>query len=217
MSSFGMFFCNLSDICESNSVVALQDLLFLVLNIIIRFGMESGVSKETVVSGNLMVHALGGSGIEKGWSLLINLLELLPIFVVPILMVVLYIVTYRNSNWNCLNHFFTVGNFLSYMLMSMHWMLESSMIVASEELVNFGKIFAPRIIYSIGLILFVLLALSLSRNKKDIISASNPTETLASVATGMLSAWSSTILLLLGRQGSYVALVCILGGMILLL
>ncbi|XP_020575148.1 GPI ethanolamine phosphate transferase 3 [Phalaenopsis equestris] len=192
--------------------VAAENYLFLVLNILIRFGIESGMSKETLGSSFSIVRSFASNGIEKGWSLLISLLELLPIVVLWILVIFLYIITFRKSTSKILKLFFTMGNILSCMLMSVHWILESNMIAASAELVNFAKIFAPRIIYSIGLLLFVILAFSLTGNKKDMILASNPTEALAIVATGMLSAWSSTILVLLGRQGPYVALIFILGA-----
>ncbi|KAI0488978.1 hypothetical protein KFK09_028819 [Dendrobium nobile] len=192
--------------------VAVENLLFLVLNIIIRFGMESGLSKETIGSGSSIVHSFGSTGIEKGWSLKLGLLELLPILALSILVVLIYIIISRNFFWKRLKYFYTMGNSLCCMLMSVHWIVESNIIAASEELKNFGKTFAPRIIYSIGLLHFVLLALSLTINKKYMVPVSNPTDALAIVATGMLSAWSSTILILLGRQGPNVALVCILGA-----
>ncbi|KAH0448616.1 hypothetical protein IEQ34_022416 [Dendrobium chrysotoxum] len=192
--------------------VAVEDLLFLVLNIIIRFSIESGISKETIGSGSSIVHSFGSTGIEKGWSLMIGLLELLPILALSILVVLIYIIISRNSFWKRLKHFYNMGNILCCMLMSVHWIVESNIIAASEELKNFGKTFAPRIIYSIGLLHFVLLALSLIINKKYMVPVSNPTDALAIVATGMLSAWSSTILILLGRQGPNVALVYILGA-----
>ncbi|KAK8914641.1 hypothetical protein KSP39_PZI024417 [Platanthera zijinensis] len=202
---------NLWSSFDSGTVTA-EDLLFLVLTIIIRFGIESGMSKDTVGSGSLSSNSPGNIGIEKGYSLWMGLQEFLPIPALYILVILMCIYISRSSCWKCLKHFFIIGNILSYILMSVHWVLESNMIAAPEVLQYFGKTFAPRIIYSIGLLLFVLLALLVTVNKNDMFLVSKSTESLAIVTTGMLSAWSPTILILLGRQGPYVALVCVLGA-----
>lgn len=103
-----------------------------------------------------------------------------------------------------------MGTILSYMLISVHWVSESNWIVVSPAVRDIGKILAPRLVYSIGFGLLILFVLSRIFYPKE--TASNSTEWLAIATMAMISAWSSIILILLGKQGALVALVCIVGG-----
>ncbi|PKA63040.1 hypothetical protein AXF42_Ash007836 [Apostasia shenzhenica] len=190
----------------SSGKVAAEGLFFLVLNLIIRLGMESGISKETLGSGSSDVHITGSID-----AFLMALQDVLPILVLSIFVILLCLCTFCDSCCKSLKHFFTMGTVLSYMIISVHWISDNSFFT-SEAFQRFGRTYAPRVVYAIGLLHFVVLVISQVIIKKDTVLASNSIEGLAITTTGILSAWNPTILILLGRQGPYVALLCIIEG-----
>lgn len=100
-------------------------------------------------------------------------------------------------DWRCIKWIVSIGTMLSYMLIATFWLLERS--------------FAPRLVYGIG---FGLLVLSFVLRYLVISEREDAVKRLRNLALLMVTAWSPTILILLGKQGSFVALVCLLAGTI---
>lgn len=189
---------------------AVEELGFLFLNIILRFGIEFGFSKQTAGSESLHIHSLSILPIDKGHPLWIRLLEMFPIIVLSMVTFLMYKFTSSLSSRRYLKLLCIMGTVLSYMLLTVHWVSESNWITVSLAVRDIGKTIAPRLVYSIGFGLLVLSVLSLIFYRKEI--ASNSTERLAIMTMSMISAWSFTVLILLGKQGSFVALICIIGA-----
>ena len=106
--------------------------------------------------------------------------------------------------------FCIMGTVLSYMLMAIHWVSESNLMTISLAVRDIGKNIASRLVYAIGFVWLVLLVFSQIFHQK--VTAANSTGRLTFVTMAMISAWSSTVLILLGRQGPFVALIFISGG-----
>lgn len=108
-----------------------------------------------------------------------------------------------------LKYFIMSGTILSYAFIANHWASESTLLSHTKAVQDIGRSWAPRFVYAIGglsLVISVLWRLfapvdSLKFNKR-----------ITSLSAAMLCSWSPTILMLLGRQGAFVALICITGG-----
>ena len=189
----------------------MQGVGFLFLNIILRFGIEFGISKQNAGATSLYIHSLSFLPIDAGHPLWIGFLEMLPIIVLSMVTFLVYKHT-SLSSWGSLNMFCIMGTVLSYMLIAIHWVSESNFMTISLTVRDIGKNIAPRLVYAIGLVLLVILVFSQIFYQK--VTAANSAERLTFVTITMISAWSSTVLILLGRQGPFVALICISGGIL---
>lgn len=190
--------------------VTLQEFFFLLINIIIRFGIGFGMSKQTVGSTSLNAESLNILGIYEGHPLWMMLLEMLPVVMLPLLAILLYKCTLGISCRRYLKYLLIMSTIFSYMLISVHWVSESKLIAMSTVIQDVGRNLAPRIVYAVGLGLLVSSVLSqiFGRKERDLNSIASLTVSTVS----MLSSWSPTILILLGRQGPFVGLICIVGG-----
>ncbi|KAJ4749279.1 GPI ethanolamine phosphate transferase 2 [Rhynchospora pubera] len=178
-----------------------HDLVFLILIILIRFGIEKGMSKQAAT--NPFLNYDSGSDFDLKW--LPSLFEghdfvtLLP-EISP--MIILFLLSFLSCKYiTCTVHsryikwVVTVGTMLSYLFIATFWLSERS--------------FAPKMVYFIGLSLFVL---NFVLRYLGILEKGETVQRLRSLALVMVSAWSPTILILLGKQGPFVVLVCIIAG-----
>ncbi|XP_072967015.1 GPI ethanolamine phosphate transferase 3 [Typha angustifolia] len=179
-----------------------DELVFLILNIIIRFGIGFGTSKQTAGFVSFL-------GIDERHHLWMVFLDILPIIFLALLAVLLY------KSISCIH----CGRYLMcsmitatvfcYILIAAHWISESWTMVNSPAVQDIGRNLAPQLVYAIG---FGLLILSVFCRIWDMKESSNATERLTVSTVAMLSTWSSTILLLLGRQGPFVAIISVIGA-----
>jgi hypothetical protein len=95
----------------------------------------------------------------------------------------------------CIKWIVTTGTMLSYMLVATFWLS--------------GRNFAPRMVYGFG---FGLLVLNFLLRYLGIFKREDAVQRITNLALVMVTAWSPTILILLGKQGSFVALVCLFAG-----
>ncbi|XP_077218141.1 alkaline-phosphatase-like family protein isoform X2 [Tasmannia lanceolata] len=188
--------------------IAIEAIAFLVLNFILGFSGVRGISKQDVGSSFMNIYPLRMLGINE--SHFYGMIETVPMLGLILLAFLLYRSTVGNSYWRYLKYFFVTGTILSYILIVVHWFLESKFLPTPMMLEGFGRNIAPRTIYAIGSGLVVLLAFSQACEQNGRISDYIKRVLIATVA--MVSAWSSTVLLLLGRQGPLVALMSIVGG-----
>jgi len=101
-----------------------------------------------------------------------------------------------------------LGTILSYMLIIAHWITDSNRFDGALIPQSIGRTYIPRIIYAIALWQLLFLAFSQFFKKSNLDCKTN----LVAKATSMLSAWSSTVILLSGKQGPMVAFAAIVGG-----
>ncbi|XP_038977251.1 GPI ethanolamine phosphate transferase 3-like isoform X1 [Phoenix dactylifera] len=193
-----------------NGKFSKDEFVFLLINIIIRFGIGFGMSKQTVGSTSLNAQYLNILGIYEGHPLWMMLLEILPVIMLSLLAIFLYKCTLGISCWGYLKYLLIMGSSFSYMLISVHWVSESKLIAMSTVIQDIGRNLAPRIVFAVGLGLLVssLLSRILGLKDRDL----NPIASLTISTVSMLSSWSPTILILLGRQGPFVGLICIIGA-----
>lgn len=193
----------------SRGKFAIEEIGFLILNIILRSGIEFGISKQTAGSTSLDTSSLSILSIYKEHPVWMGFSEIFPFIVLSMMALMLYWFASGISCWRFLKFFCIAGTILSYMLMGVHWATESNLMVISKEIQDIGRTLAPRLVYATGFGLLLLVVLSRIFYRKE--NASCSTDRLVITTVTMLSAWSSTILILLGRQGPFVGLVCITG------
>ncbi|XP_071713897.1 uncharacterized protein [Rutidosis leptorrhynchoides] len=167
---------------------------------ILRFTIELGLSKQ-------------GSREVFKFDNLMYVAELVPILPLIILAYLLY-KTITRSSCNWLVKFVITGSIFSYILVALYWALESSL--SSIILPNFDGIkgnLIPRVIYILGIAqLLSLTAFEFFEKVKR----SKWEETTMMKAVAMLSVWSSTLILLSGKQGPWIALALVTGGWLVL-
>ncbi|XP_058099385.1 uncharacterized protein LOC131243812 isoform X2 [Magnolia sinica] len=199
---------NLGDSIKEEKMTT-EALVFLLLNFILGFSTELGLSKQAVGLAFMNIFPLRILGIDEGHSLWMVLSEIVPMLGLILLGFMLCRSAAGNSCWRFLKYLFVIGTIISYILIAFHWALESNILAVPMVLVGIGRNFVPRVVYTIGSGL-ILLAFTQMADHKEKTSDCSGRTFIAAVA--LLSAWSSMILILLGRQGPLVALISIIGG-----
>ncbi|XP_059635878.1 GPI ethanolamine phosphate transferase 3 isoform X2 [Cornus florida] len=186
----------------------LEAMVFVLLISILRFTIELGLSKQAVstVLSNICPYWM--LGIAKDGSIWIYIAEIVPTLALILLAYMLYKSIVCSSCRGILKYVI-IGTIFCYILIAVNWALESNILSLSLVLEGVKKNFIPRIIYGIGFAQLSSLALGqLISEAKD----SDSEERIAIKAVAMLSAWSSTIIIVSGKQGPLVALASIAGG-----
>lgn len=195
-----------SDILHS---IDLQNLVFLLLNIFTRFGIEVGMSKQLPAPTITKDHPVSAICKILGVNSCNILLELFPIISLAFVAYIMLKCLYRAICQRFLKYFLLCGTMVSYLSIAFHWASETTLFSHAGTVQEFGRSLAPRIVYAIGGLSLATSAFSrifgptvhLKMNKRIII-----------LLALMLCSWSPTILILLGRQGPFVALICMAGG-----
>lgn len=178
--------------------------VFLLLITIFRFTIELGLSKQALGSEVLIVHPSWMLRIAPVWMFLT---ELVPILALIFLAFLQYKVIYSGYSAG-IEKCVIVGTNLSYMLLALHWASESNILNLSWVLEGVGRNCIPQIIYAIGFGQLLLLMYGCLVGKEKSLDCK---KSLVTKTVAMLSAWSSTIILL-GKQGSLVSVAAIIGG-----
>lgn len=135
--------------------------------------------------------------------------EALPVVALILLAFLLREASTRSSSkgiWK----YIIMGTNLSYMLIAVHWASESDRLNLAWVLKGIGRSYIPRLIYAIGCGQLLLLTFNQLFSKGKSSDCSN---LLYIKTVAMFSGWSSTIIILLGKQGPWVALAFIIGGL----
>ncbi|KAF5939461.1 hypothetical protein HYC85_023720 [Camellia sinensis] len=174
--------------CSTYAVV------FVLLISILRFTIELGLSKQAVSSVLL--------DICPSW-----IAELVPVLALVVLAFML-LKSIAHSSCKRIIKYVIIGTILSYLLIAAYWASESKLLNLPLPK-GIRRNFIPQIIYIIGCAQLSSLALLrfLTEEKTP-----NWEENLVFKMVAMLSAWSSTVIILSGRQGPLVALASIIGG-----
>lgn len=171
----------------------MQAVAFLFLNFLIGFGAKSGPLKESVMS-----------------TPLISILDIGSILFLVTLSIILYKAFPKDSSWNSLRHIILGGTVLSYILIAIHWAMESNVLPSALVVEVLGRNFIPRMIYVIAIGMLVMLVFYRSFVERVDICSFGERSFLATVC--MLSVWSPVLIFLLGTQGSFVVLAFVLEG-----
>ncbi|WOG90976.1 hypothetical protein DCAR_0310223 [Daucus carota subsp. sativus] len=193
-----------------NKKLLTEAIAFILLISILRFTIELGLSKQATNSSLLTVHLSWILRIDKGSSVGTYITEIVPILAMTILA---YLLHKSMAHRYCpsITRYVIKGTIFSYMLIGVQWILESDLISFSHIGIKANII--PRMIYAIGVA--QLLSLVLGR----LVRGKNLTgwkDGILLNTVAMLSAWSSTVIVLSGKQGAFVALASIAGGWLIL-
>lgn len=175
----------------------MQAVTFLFLNFLIGFGAKNGPLKESVMSTPLI----------SIWTYIQGIGSVL--FLVT-LSIILYKAFPKDSSWSSLRHIILGGTVLSYILIAIHWAMESNVLSLALVIEVMGRNFIPRMIYVIAIGMLVMLVFYKSFLEGVDICSFGERSFLATVC--MLSVWSPMLIFLLGTQGSFVVLAFVLKG-----
>ncbi|TVU22402.1 hypothetical protein EJB05_32095, partial [Eragrostis curvula] len=185
-----------------------EDFVFLLLNILTRFGIEVGMSKQLTGPSISKDHPMSIICKKIGASSCNVLLELLPIMSLALVAyIVLKCISYAISQ-KFLKYFVFSGTMLSYVSIAFHWASESALFSQMEPIQELGRSLAPRFVYGIGGLSLAISALYRMLGQPDYLKMN---QRITNLSAAMLCSWSPTILILLGRQGPFVALICMTG------
>ncbi|TXG69863.1 hypothetical protein EZV62_004798 [Acer yangbiense] len=185
-----------------------EAIIFLLLITILRFTIEVGLSKQAMTSQFMSAHSSWMLEIALGHPIWIHIAEIIPISALMLLAYLLYMTMISSSSWGICKYA-VLGTILCYILIAVHWASESSISSSVPMLQGIGKNSVPRIIYVMGLGQLLLLAFGQLFNKER---ALNSEKSLVIKTVAMLSACSSTVIILSGKQGPLIALASITGG-----
>ncbi|KAK1577796.1 hypothetical protein Q3G72_024883 [Acer saccharum] len=189
-------------------MMLIEAIIFLLLITILRFTIEVGLSKQAMTSQFMSAHSSWMLEIALGHPIWIHIAEIIPISALMLLAYLLYMTMISSSSWGICKYA-VLGTILCYILIAVHWASESSISSSVPMLQGIGKNSVPRIIYVMGLGQLLLLAFGQLFNKER---ALNSEKSLVIKTVAMLSACSSTVIILSGKQGPLIALASITGG-----
>ncbi|XVF18203.1 hypothetical protein REPUB_Repub11eG0001200 [Reevesia pubescens] len=184
----------------------LEGAIFVLLTFILRIAIEVGLSKQAATSQFMNVSSSWMLGISISQPVWTYVAEIVPILALIVLGYFLY-KAISSSCWG-IPKYVIMGTILSYFLIALHWAIESN-ILEALLLKGIGKNFIPRTIFAIALGQLSLLAFVPLFSKEE---TSNYKGSLFVKMISILSACSSTVILLHGKQGALVALGSIVAG-----
>ncbi|XP_065866941.1 uncharacterized protein [Euphorbia lathyris] len=185
----------------------IEAVTFLLLNSILRFSIDVGLSKQAATSAFMSASPSWMLWIAPGHPVWAYISEIGPSLILILLAWLLYrtiVRRYCSGIWK----YIIMGTILSYILIALHWVSESNISNLALLLQGIEKSHIPRIVYAIGLGQLLLAFGKLFTQEKALDGKSS----LMMKTLAMLSAWSSTIIVLSGKQGSLVALALVIGG-----
>ncbi|XP_058186500.1 uncharacterized protein LOC131303578 isoform X2 [Rhododendron vialii] len=186
----------------------LEAFVFVLLVSVLRFCIELGPSKQAVSSGLADLCPSWMLAVSESYPFWRHIAELLPVLALIILAYMLHESISRSSCRRFLKNVIR-GTIFSYLLIAAYWTSESKLLNLPPMRIDMQRHYIPKVIYMIGFGQLSSLALLqfLSEEK-----TSSWKETVAIKIVAVLSAWSSTIIILSGRQGPMVALASMAGG-----
>ncbi|CAM8937539.1 unnamed protein product [Rhodiola kirilowii] len=181
---------------------------FFLLAFGLRFSIELGLSKQAATSLFMSYQPSWLSWFTSGHPI-----WMLPSAYVPVLALLFVAYLIHKSSFSCtrweIYDFVIKLTISSYMLLVVHFMLESNLLSATSASEYFRRVVIPRTIYGIGLGKLLLLAVDRFRPKGKALDCHT---SLYRKTVMMFCTWSPTIILLSGSKGSYFAIISIIGG-----
>ncbi|KAK6116828.1 hypothetical protein DH2020_049458 [Rehmannia glutinosa] len=188
-------------------MMLLEALVLCLLVPLLRISIELGQLKQAVNSLFLKVDPSKTLGIDDGSQFWMYVAEVLPILALIIVAYLLYKCIASSSSQGILKYV-VFGTLFNYMLIALHWASDSSLLRQHMLLGGNGNLI-PRVTYAAGFLQLLLLAIGQLIVKER---SSNLEQRTVVKALALLSAWSSTIIILSGKQGPLVVLALFIGG-----
>ncbi|XP_020226812.1 GPI ethanolamine phosphate transferase 3 isoform X2 [Cajanus cajan] len=185
----------------------IESIGFLILSTFCRFVIEVGLSKQAATSAFMKDYTSWIVNIASGLVVWDYAAEVVPMLALILLAAWLYNVT-SGSFFDWPWKYVILGTILSYVLIIVHWITDSNKFGVALMAESIGRNYIPRIVYAIALGQLLLLGFGQLFMKNCLDYKAN----LVAKTTAMLSAWSSTVILLSGKQGPMVAFASIVGG-----
>ncbi|KAK9103043.1 hypothetical protein Sjap_020297 [Stephania japonica] len=180
-----------------------QAVTLLLLNVVLRCAIEVGLSKQELYSRLFSIFPFTMLGLE-GQHVWMFIPEILSVIALIMVAYILYKISTR-THMSFLKHSVVAATILSYMLVAVHWTIESEVLAIPVIQESVGRNLLPQIVYGIGFGLLLSLTFAQLLEKK----ISNYRESTFIKTLALVSIWSPTIMILLGRQGPLVVLACI--------
>ncbi|XP_023541944.1 GPI ethanolamine phosphate transferase 3 [Cucurbita pepo subsp. pepo] len=182
--------------------------IFLLLMIYCRFTIEVGLLKQADTSAFLKAYpswVLEIASLLPGWTYITKSVPIIALILLAQLLLKNITRSHSKGVWK----FVMYGTILCYILIGFHWALENDMLHFAPAIEGIGKNCIPRIIYATGLGQLSLLLFRQLFGEEKLLDCRI---TLLTKTAAMLAAWSPTIIILAGKQGSLVALASLIGG-----
>lgn len=174
----------------------------------LRISIELGQLKQAVNSLFLKVDSSNMLGIVNDSKLWMYVAEVLPVLALIIVAYLLYKSVTFCSSQGMLKYVIS-GTLFNYMLILLTWASESSLLSPILSLWLIKGNLIPQVIYASGLLQLSLLVIGqlIDRGR-----TSNMEESTVVKALALISAFSSTTILLSGKQGPLAFLALLIGG-----
>lgn len=188
--------------------MTLEAIIFILLMVVLRVTIDVGLSKQAVTSQFMSVSPSWLLGINLSHPVWTSMTELLPMLALIGLAYLLYRTVSSSPSWG-IPKYVVSGTIISYFLIALHWVSESDILDGSFVLKWVPKNYVPWTVYAIGSgqLLFLAIDCMFIKNK-----TSNGAVNFFVKMVAMLSACSSTIIILSGKQGPVFALASVLAG-----
>ncbi|KZV27432.1 GPI ethanolamine phosphate transferase 3, partial [Dorcoceras hygrometricum] len=185
----------------------IEALVFCILLPMLRIGIELGQLKQAVSSLFLKLDPSKTIGIGDDSQMWVHVSETLPVLSLIILAFLLYkSIAYFSQG---ILKYVTVVTFSNFILIPIYWASESGFVNLQMVLGIMKGNFIPRVIYASGLLQLSLVSISQLLDRER---TSNWEEITVVKALALLSMWSSTNIILSGKQGPLVFLAFVIGG-----
>ncbi|XP_019083847.1 PREDICTED: GPI ethanolamine phosphate transferase 3-like [Camelina sativa] len=187
-----------------------EAVIFLAIASVLRVSIDIGLTKQAATSQFMSSSPSWILGIALDLPALTYAIEIAPIVSVVILICVLYIAIAKTPSEGMWNEgmwkYVTVGSMISYFLIALLWASESKIFGLDGLLqVIGGRNRIPQTVYAIGLVQLFLLASAR-------MFCAGEKKYWATRTVALVSACSSPVILLSGKQGSLLALAYLLAG-----
>ncbi|KAG8373901.1 hypothetical protein BUALT_Bualt11G0073400 [Buddleja alternifolia] len=175
---------------------------------LLRISIELGQLKQAVNSLFLKVDPSKTLGIDNNYLFWMYIAEILPLLALMIVAYLLYTSIASCSSQSMLKYVIG-GTVFNYMLIAIHWASDSTLLSLHMFLGGEKGNLIPQVTYAGGLIQLSLLAIDQLIVRQTTL---NWEESTIVKVLALLSAWSSTIIVLSGKQGPLFVLAFLIGG-----
>lgn len=188
--------------------MVLEGLAFILLVPMLKLGIELGQAKQAVNSLFLKFQPSWTLGILRDSQILMHVVEIVPLLGLILLACILYKCIVGGALKGILKYVVS-GTIFNYVLIAMIWASDSGLLSFAMVLKAFKGNLIPRIVYASSFLQLLSLVVFQIVSRE---TSSSQEESTFYKALAMLSSWSSTVILLSGKQGSLVALSSVIAG-----
>ncbi|CAA0818436.1 Alkaline-phosphatase-like family protein [Striga hermonthica] len=189
-------------------MMVLEAFVLCILISFLKISIEIGQLKQAVNSLFLKVDPSRTLGIVDDSRFWVYIAEVVPILALVLVAYFMYKYITSNPTRGVLKYV-VFGNMFNYVLIPFHWASNSSLLGEQMLFRGVNANLVPRVAYAVGLLQLLLLTIDQIIVR---VRSSTMEESTVPKALALLSTWSSTIIILAGKQGPLVALALVIGG-----